>query len=186
MCELEGVIGKDCKYNGVLFLLKESNSNNEIPDKFWFREIVNNTINYENKTKKEISNSKRVGTKFTKTFDKLLKIIYQSCDINECAFCNLNIQGGTVTTGKEYNKEIKNLKENQNEFKKYFNFDGVKTEIIFTVKDIYDRITENTQDETCGIEYKNSFLNRKTLNVDGQKIILYCINHPTRSSYPIV
>ncbi len=182
MNKLEGVIGSNGNYNGILFLLKESNSDDKEPDTFWFQKVVENTVNYEGLSKKKIKNSKTSGTKFKKAFKRLLELTEKNCDLEDCAFCNLNPHGGHEKTNEVFCLKVKKLKENQELLEKYLEFDGKKTKVIFTAIDIYNAISENTQNETDGIKYKKKTLKKKTLKINDQEITVYCIYHPTYSA----
>lgn len=157
---LEGYLSDEASFNGVLFLLREPNSDGAKTDKFWFKECLENPI-------KRTRTFKRIFNRF----NAMLKNYADNRDLKNCAFANINNMGGYSKIGENYNKANK----------KGIALDKINTcnaKIVFTCSDIFNALLEVAEASFDGVEYNNGKKMRKFALND---VMMYEILHPSRS-----
>ncbi len=156
-------------FNGVLFLLREPNSYGEKvieTDNEWISKVLNSE-----KTKN--------ADKYRKAFSSLLNSIgYNDKTLFNCAFDNINPNGGKSGVGDEYGS--------LNKAKRALSIiDEIKPKYVFTCLDIYHAIKQYLIDSHIdyieskdGIVYKRGRKNKIEFNYSNRKIELFQIYHP--------
>lgn len=153
---IEGYLSDKEHFNGVLFILKEPNTNDQ--GEFYFRECVSGKINDMKK--------------YINVFNDLLKNHAGSVKLNECAYANIIPTKGEKNESKSY----KNL-PNDERFKRINSFiDKYNPKIIFVCSKDFDALIneENLKTED-GIIYK--YLKPKRLT-HYKDVNIYEIYHP--------
>lgn len=176
---IEGFLSDKAHFNGVLFLLKEPNSNGKEQCEFWFRNGLLDSTTLE-------KNSKRAFTLYKNKFNIYLGYLKGNYNLYDCAYANIRPSNGKSAESKEY----KNLKDND----KYNRFLSIveecenKIEYVFTCYDIFDALLKEGDGKLLnvqGIEYHNSngsILTKRVMEING--IIVYEIYHPSYTKYP--
>ncbi len=162
-------------FNGVLFLLREPNSNEKPVDKTdnkWISQVL---------TFQQIKSANR----YRKTFLSLLKSIQLENEaLPHCAFDNIKPDGGASTASKKYWEICLKCK-----IKRTLSiFDEIKPSYVFTCLDIYAAIKSYLISnhinftESDGITYirRKRLINKHKLTFiyDGRKIQVFQIYHP--------
>lgn len=159
-------------FNGVLFLLREPNSNGKKVtrnDNNWISKV----LNFE-KTKN--------ADKYRKTFISLLNSIgYSDNNLPNCAFDNINPTGGKSSTGDEYRHFSVHDKANR----ALSIINEISPKYVFTCLDIYNDIKQylidsqtNYIESNDGIVYKRGKRNKIEFSYNNNKIQLFNIYHP--------
>ena len=189
----EGFLGNPEDFNGIVFILKESNlkkkSDSDTVTEFWFKKVEHDLDGYcrelEQKFRKEIAQTRKTATKFINRFSEILRIVGLGDreSLKNSVFCNINPHGGGSNAGKEYADALSSATpENM-----LLYLATLKNEItIFTCTEIYSRLTSSSVFEiesiSDGIEYEG----RKPLEcaqgkVNGTKVCVYAIYHHSAS-----
>ena len=159
-------------FNGVLFLLREPNSNGKKVtrnDNDWISKVLD-----FKKTKN--------ADKYRKTFISLLKSIgYSDKNLHDCAFDNINPTGGKSSIGDEYRHFSVHDKANR----ALSIIDEISPKYVFTCLDIYNAIKQylidsqtNYIESIDGIVYKRGKKNKIEFIYNNNKIQLFNIYHP--------
>lgn len=186
----EGFLGNPKDFNGIVFLLKEPNDP-EGAKTFWFKEIENNFDGYFIRSKEDadkITKEKRVASKFINRFTELLEIVGLGSreDLGNAVFCNINPQGGGCTAGEIYKQKLETVPPVMLPY-----LATLRKEItIFTCTEIYERLKKlsvfENQITEDGIEYKGGKLKCTRGEVNGTKVCVYAIYHPSARKTLIV
>ena len=119
------------------------------------------------------------GTAFINRFSEMLRQINCNCQLENCAFANVNNAGGFNNESKTY----KDLKEDGHVPEIAIGLiKGCNAKIVFTCSDIFELILKDcgcSATTDGGLKYKNGKLMRKTV-ICGVEI--YEIIHPSRCS----
>ncbi len=193
---IEGYLGATDKFNGIVFLLREpntnekENSNNEHninkAEEFWFKKVLYNSEAYhkeletKNEDLKKITNSKRASVKYINRFNEMLESTgFNKDDLFNAIFCNTHPEYGETSATSEYQKTmevqatsiINHLSSIHNNL------------YIFTCNDIYDCLKNHLKPvrEEKGLRYKRKVLNCFQAETNSCKITIYKIYHPSFS-----
>lgn len=182
----QGYIGDKDNFNGVIFLLRESHT--EEVKEFWFWHIVNEKDRYFERLREDpnIRRNKISAAKFENRFKEILKQIGKAeDDIHNIMFWNLNSKGGGSSVSGEYKEllpeaaaivegKIRNIDANQREI------------IIFTCSDIYGCLRKSwnveSEKEGNGLCYSNGKqLSGFECELEKRRVKVYEMYHPSRS-----
>lgn len=171
----EGFIG-DKEQSSILFILREPNSQGELADTFWFKDIVH----------KQESNNK-----YFRVLGKIASILLCGNDyakaLKKCCYINLYPVKGYGGASKEYSIERRGFgdrKENYNRWDIINNLPDCS--VIVTLVDIYEQIKKNViwqeNDKSIYISTKSiknkKFESLRFINTSGNRITVYSIYHP--------
>lgn len=120
---IEGYLSNKENFNGVLFLLREPNTNGKIQKEFYFRKCLY----------KEENNS--AMNFYTDYFRNILACLPEDKELKDCAYANIIPDHGMTSKSKEY-KSLSN-EERVARFESLLN---KKTKIIFVCKEEFDSI----------------------------------------------
>lgn len=137
--ELEGFLGN--VFNGVIFLLREPNTENA--DSFWFKNCLNNTIP-EGKDEKAYKGN---FDKYKKKFETMLKYIGASAKLNQAAYFNLRPGSGGAEKTHAYDFHLRNRDYVAHRFDAILDYCKPKAKdkclYVFTCSDILDALLKN-------------------------------------------
>ncbi len=190
----EGFIGNVDDFNGIIFCLREPNTNNKKAEEFWFQKVINQREQYfqELKEKKQgnIVISKRIATRFKNEFVGILEQLKIDETLSNIAFCNVNSEKGRNKVEKEYNVALEKADEKMEEI---VILSPKKQLRIFTCVDIYEKLKNAWNDKydikeekEKGIKYlqtktgKTVKRNRFTCQIADKNVTVYDMYHPSR------
>lgn len=161
---IEGYLSDKEHFNGVLFLLREPNTNGEIQKEFYFRkclykEEINSTMDF-----------------YADYFNNILSCLPENKKLKDCAYANIIPDHGMPTKSDKY-KSLSN-EERVERFESLLN---KETEIIFVCQEEFDSIRKMKKiksQENCGIKYSNKPNSKRKLHYN-DRIIIYEIYHPS-------
>ena len=182
--EFEGFLGND--FNGVIFLLREPNTENA--DSFWFKHCLNNTIP-EGKDKKAYKGNFK---KYKNRFQAMLTYVFPGSDkeLRHAAYFNLRPDAGNRSKTKEYDERSKDsdyVTKKFNNIIDYCEKRHVGKLTVFTCSDIFKKLTEcyDIPKDSDGVDYgeygKKESFKFKLPDHPGTQIKVYEIIHPSRS-----
>lgn len=202
----EGYLGEPKLFNGIVFLLREPNkdeNNTNASDEkripFWFKNVVNrefyfNTdadcrIYLESDNAKKRKNSKTAATKYIKRFKEILKFInYPENCLKNAIYCNIHPKWGGTYKSKDYMKTIhpNTIKKIELLEKCADQRNGKHDLIIFTCYDIYTVLKEYYHGKTSsiresqngGLHYSNGGKNMFEVDLNGKTVKVYEMYHP--------
>lgn len=164
----------DTYFNGVLFVMREPNSENEEADAFWFKSVVNDED-------KSFYNTKCITRKdksgYTKYKERLNEYLQRFCDdiseeekeLKYCAYINFSPKSGGAVLSDEY----------QN------NFDDKKIRVFKIIEHMKPKIIFTCNFNDFEVEEKVPYLeyNKKRTLYKGKYngIEIYEIAHPSRA-----
>lgn len=159
-------------FNGVLFLLREPNSDGksvEESDNIWISKV----LNFE-----ETKNA----NKYRKSFYSLLQSIgLNYANLPDCAFDNIKPNGGKASISVEYKKFSRQDKAKY----AFLLIDEIKPSHIFTCSDIYDAIKQyliynhvHYRETNEGIVYRRGKKNKIDFTYNNKDIQIFYIYHP--------
>ena len=175
---VEGYLSSKEDFNGIVFLLKEPNNPNGA-DEFWFKNMLESSEKYQKETK----TSKSIYTKFKIRFSEMIQSIDSKKALTDSIFCNLNPVKGNSKASDDFYTLLENGKaESMLEF-----FATLKDNIIiFTCKDIYRHLKTSNKISIkkvqSGLKYKKETLECFECEMGQARIVVFEINHPSRSS----
>ncbi len=163
-------IGKN--FNGVLFLLREPNSNGKpVPE--YDNEWITKVLNFE---------QEKNANKYRKTFCFLLNSLYLKNDsLPNTAFDNIKTDGGLSRCSHDY----KDIKIEDKGTKAIKIIDEINPTFIFACLDIYDAIKKQLSSkgidyiESNGLKYRKGVKNKITYKYNGRTLELFQIYHPS-------
>ena len=172
--QIEGYLSSEEAFNGVLFVLKEPNA--EEQGCFWFRERLRNGFSGDDPGSPA---EKRVFSRMRKTFETLLTYCGADLCLKDCAFANIRPQNGE-------NRETKAYRELEDKYK-VERIDSLiaacRPRFVFVCKDVFAALARGAPCCEDGVRYGNRQL--KTLTRNGA-VTVFEICHPSyrRISYP--
>ncbi len=182
---LEGYL--DDRFNGVVFLLKEPNT--EDAKIFWFKEVCTREraekyfINPIEKDPKKIRASKVTATKFRNTFEKLLAekctAVCEDIALEHSVYLNLCPFKGEKTESTAYSKAIRALDQDSEIIRI---ISQLEPAVVFVHKDIYEKLLQIYKGRPVAdsIVYKNKTLSLCCeCEIHGQTCRIYGIYHPS-------
>jgi len=172
----EGFIG-DKEQSSILFILREPNSQGELADTFWFKDIVH----------KQESNNK-----YFRVLGKIASILLCGNDyakaLKKCCYINLYPVKGYGGTSEEYKQQRKSFGEKKDEYNRWDIINNLPDgSIIVTTIDICENIKKsivpqkNNQNIYISTKYLDNkkFDSYKFVNKSGSCVTVYSIYHPT-------
>ncbi|MCR4615620.1 MAG: hypothetical protein K5756_05675 [Clostridiales bacterium] len=194
--DLEGFLGDD--FNGVIFLLREPNTDGDEADSFWFKNCLKDTIPNGKDKKTYRGNYQNYENKFV----RLLSYIYQDTSVEYLlsklklsAYFNLRPGSGGAKRTHEYDSHLHDkdyVKDRFDEILKYCKPKAKdKCLYIFTCSDISDALQEygiiHDLTKMNGVTYKRGKQNYPKILIHfkhhGLNIHIYAIYHPSYPSY---
>lgn len=176
---IEGFLGKKEDFNGVIFLLREPNT--DAQHEFWFKETL----------KPGSSKKTGISTKMENRFKEMLDFIKKEQTLSDCIYCNLWPCSGEKIKSKTYKDVLKEIKKSNRaeDLEKIIEKNRNEHDIyLFTCGDIYE-VLKKTWNQYNMKEYKQEGLNyndkRKSYfecTIQGGKINVYEIKHPSRGA----
>ena len=170
---IEGYLSDKENFNGVLFLLKEPNTNDGEQESFWFKDGLEGKI--------PNSKSKRVHTLYKNKFEQLLDYIGFS-GISSCAYANIIPNRGFKSESSEYKSLCEEFRYNR--FKKLI--ETCNPQIVFLCTKDFEAIIKIEKGkeyiepiENEGIQYSNNKQKRAIHYKDSKNDLrVYEIYHP--------
>lgn len=172
----EGFIG-DKEQSSILFILREPNSQGELADTFWFKDIVH----------KQESNNK-----YFRVLGKIASILLCGNDyakaLKKCCYINLYPVKGYGGASEEYKQQRKTFGEKKDEYNRWDIINNLPDgSIIVTTIDICENIKKsivpqkNNQNIYMSTKYLDNkkFDSYKFVNESGGCVTVYSIYHPT-------
>lgn len=168
---IEGFLTDREHFNGVLFLLREPNTDKQT--EFWFKKSLKN------------DSSQRSFRLYRNKFNIYLEYLGGNYNLSECAYANVR-----PIDGENYKSdEFKKLNNQQifERFKYILDCCGSKVKYVFTCNDIFSAICEENklqQDEIKEsiIQYRKSNVRKRYIEFNG--VIVFEIYHPSYTKYP--
>lgn len=160
---IEGFLSDKEHFNGILFLLREPNTNRKIQKEFYFRKCLY----------KEENNS--TMDFYADYFRNILACLPEDKKLEDCAYANIIPDHGMPSKSEEY----KNL-SNEERVARFKSLLNKKTKIIFVCQEEFDSIRKERNiewEENCGIKYSNKPTSKRILNYN-DNITVYEIYHP--------
>ena len=158
--QYEGYVGKKEDFNGIIFYLKEPNTEGEKVSEFWFQKIVLDQEGYYDDLSKQvcenIKKTKSIASKFKNRFNEILNQLgmneKQLCDT---VYCNVHAEMGKNSVTGEYKQALEKADK-----KLYCIINEMEKEelIVFTCIDIYNRLKKAWKIDK---EYSNGLKYRK-------------------------
>lgn len=161
---IEGYLSDKEHFNGVLFLLKEPNTNGEIQNEFYFRKCL-----YKEENNSTIDS-------YVKYLRQILSNLSVNRNLENCTYANMIPYCGMHKESEKY-KKLSN-KERVERFESLLND---KTDIVFVCRNEFDAIIKEKNiewKENCGIKYSNKPNSKRMLQYS-DKITVYEIYHPS-------
>lgn len=169
---IEGFLSDKEHFNGVLFLLREPNADDQT--EFWFKQSLEN-----NSTQKSF-------TLYKNKLNIYLGYLDGNYKLSDCAYANIRPSNGENHTSNEYNDL-----SNSDKYNRFLNIldccDG-KVKYVFTCDDIFKAICEENnidlnEAEISNIRYIRSNVRKKFIKLNG--ITIFDIYHPSYTKYPM-
>ena len=170
---IEGYISERKNFNGVLFVLKEPNSDNQTS--FWFKncfeEIPQDPV------------SKKSFTQYCNCFKKLLTYVPFEPELTDCAYANIKSFSGQSSVSVEYSC----IKDREKAERVESLIKACNPIVIFVCQDSFDALVKNKNLDIQlledGITYKNG--EKRLRSMDYNNVKIYEIYHPScRRGYP--
>lgn len=186
--QYEGYVGKKEDFNGIIFYLKEPNTEGEKVSEFWFQKIVLDQEGYYDNLSKQgcenIKRSKSIASKFKNRFNEILNQLgmneKQLCDT---VYCNVHAEMGKNSASGEYEQALEKADK-----KLYCIINEMEKEelIVFTCIDIYNRLKKAwkiDKEYSTGLKYrkKDKSLPWFQCTIGNRSVKVYEILHPSRS-----
>ena len=186
--EHEGFVGEVQNFNGLIFYLREANTNSERPNEFWFQRIVTDWEAYYEELKErgeatnKIAINKKIATKFKNEFERIIKQLNLKKKLINCAFCNVNANGGGSEVKKPYKEALKNA---HNKMERIINCIPSQEVTIITCRDIYAKLKAswkemNMEIYNTGIKYDNGDKEYFFCQIGSKRVFVYEMYHPSR------
>ena len=162
---IEGYLSDESYFNGILFLLREPNSENQTS--FWFKDCL--------KAEPSDTISKRTRTKYINTFERLLSYAGKDYKLKECAYANVIPYKGERTVSTIYKALDNDTKADR--------FLSLVNEChpthAFVCSDMFDALKNcgKLHGNLCGVDYESRGKKRCAL-YDNSTIKVYEIYHP--------
>ena len=168
---IEGFLTDREHFNGVLFLLREPNTDKQT--EFWFKKSLEN------------NSSQRSFRLYKNKFNIYLEYLGNDYNLIECAYANIRPFDGENHKSDEYEK-LGNSKI-YNRFQYVLNCCGSEVKYIFTCNDIFNAICEENKIEQneikeSSIRYRKSNVRKKYIEING--VTVFEIYHPSYTKYP--
>jgi len=203
---LEGFLGDEEDFNGVVFMLKEPDhkqvkAGDEDKRFFWFKRVVYDEKYYEDDLpKNEITTNKRVATAFKNRFRQMLQVVGLNGedDLKNTVFCNVHPEWGGAVETEDYKRTKKENVTIKMEVlvEQCIRKQNRTSLTIFTCRDIFKILKCKYSkegyviDEVVGLKYirGENVENYETrdkivVNTGEYELNIYEIIHPTRSPY---
>lgn len=193
----EGYISGKEAFNGVIFCLREQNTNYEKENEFWFQKVLADGEQYHQNLRDQgvceqfIRKSKSAATKFRRRFIGILSQLTVQLgvenDLTKAAFCNVNPNGGgnSVSRKSGYKSALENASEKLETIVSHMNQNPI---VICTCGDVYEKLKvcwgakRKVTEEQGGIEYNNGEkYPRFQCEIGGKDVWVYKIMHLSRS-----
>lgn len=185
----EGYVGNKEDFNGVIFYLREPNTEGNEAEEFWFKRIIIDKEKYykelEEAKCEKIETDKRIASKFENRFNEMFEQLgLTDKQLKNVVYCNLHSDSGENSATNEYREKLTNA---ANKLKIIVENMDKEELIVFTCKDIFDElcrawnVKERYED---GLKYNNKkeCLQYFSHVIGNKKITVYEILHPSRSS----
>ena len=182
---VEGYLSSREEFNGIVFLLRESNDPK--PDNFWFRRVV---MGDSGDSYKDDARSKGAGTRYIKRFIEILEstpfnddnpsVKFSQNDLCNAIYCNIHPEYGESTKTTTY----KEVMEERSEAIIDMLSQRHKELVIFTCIDIYDNLKKYlspVKEHDDGLRYSRKTLPWFKAEKNSCKIRIYKMYHPSRS-----
>ena len=143
---LEGYLGQEKDFNGIVFLLKEPNQTQVMDDEkddriFWFKNVLYNPKNIykESDSEKDKRRSKTAATKYKNRFHEMLRYVsYKDDDLKNAIYCNVHPEWGNTYKSKEYDEtKYPNIVQKMKLLEACARKNRIQALTIFTCMDIY-------------------------------------------------
>lgn len=166
---IEGYLSDKEHFNGVLFLLREPNTDKQ--NEFWFKRSL------------EENRKQRSFSLYKNKFNIMLSYLPEKYLLKDCAYANIRpLNGGKVKSVDYINeKEISIF----NRFNEIINCCDNRVKFVFTCYDIFNSILNNSNGVLTnenGIEYNKVKDRKRVLKYNG--ITIFEIYHPSYTKYP--
>ena len=169
---IEGYISTETEFNGVLFLLKEPNTDDQRG--FWFKECFYHDYD-------QIC-AKRTFTRYKTVFNKLLTYSESGLKLKNCAYANIKSYNGKNRESSEYRKLSYAEKLNRLDSL----IDACHPKFIFICQDLFDTLIMINKISPLynGVTYKGGSIQKRKCYY--KSIPVYEIYHPSywRIGYP--
>ena len=187
--ELEGFLGDD--FNGVIFLLREPNTDGKEADSFWFKNCLNNTIP-KDKNKGEYKGN---FEKYRKKFEMMLQYLEPAKELGQAAYFNLRPGSGGPEKTYEYDLHLHSQEYVKNRFHEIIDYCKPKAKdrciYLFTCCDIANALPKHgiirclTKRNGITFKRKEKEYPRDLIQFeyDGLNVYIYAIDHPCCSSH---
>lgn len=185
----EGYVGNEEDFNGIIFYLREPNTNGDKAKEFWFKRIIIDREKYyqelEEAKCERIGTDKKTASKFKNRFNEMLEQLGMSDkQLKDVAYSNVNSECGESSVTTEYKKKLSASADKLEKIIANMNKDEL---ITFTCKDIFNELCQAWSVKEIhmdGLKYNNKEepLQYFSHIIDGKKITVYEILHPSRSS----
>lgn len=168
---IEGFLTDKEHFNGVLFLLREPNTDKQT--EFWFKKSL------------ETDSSQRSFRLYKNKFNIYLEYLGDNYNLFDCAYANIR-----PLDGKNYKSdEFKKLNNQQlfNKFQNILDCCGAKVKCVFTCNDIFNAICEENKIEQneikeSSIRYRKSKVRKRYIELN--EVTVFEIYHPSYTKYP--
>ncbi|MGE9883852.1 hypothetical protein [Blautia obeum] len=185
----EGYVGNKEDFNGVIFYLREPNTEGNEAEEFWFKRIIIDKENYykelEEAKCEKIETDKRIASKFENRFNEMLEQLgLTDKQLKDVVYCNVHSDFGEKSVTNEYREKLTNA---VNKLKIIVENMNRKELIVFTCKDIFNKLCDAWNDgkrNEDGLKYNNEkkCMHYFCCEIGDKKITVYEILHPSRSS----
>ena len=195
--DLEGFLGDD--FNGVIFLLREPNTDGDEADSFWFKNCLKDTIP-KGKDKKTYRGNYQ---KYEDKFNMMLQCIEPDKELGQAAYFNLRPGSGGPERTHEYRCHLRDPKYVADRFGEILKYCKPKATdnylYIFTCSDILDAFLRKRskqqqilrtdpytiiEEDKQGVQFSYGSKKRRILckTKDGFQITIFEIHHPSAES----
>ena len=163
----EGYLSNAELFNGILFILREPNSNGKVADTFWMRDVVN-----------EIA-AGRAATKYKNRLTELVEALGRGDELKHSAYVNIHPDSGTAQASECYKKLSKGTKGKIAKTQ----CENYKAEIVFTCKDIFHDMWKAYGEPPCteGISYHRGGTDVTLERFQTENMTVFAIYHPSMS-----
>lgn len=185
----EGYVGNEEDFNGIIFYLREPNTNGDKAKEFWFKRIIIDREKYyqelEEAKCERIGTDKKTASKFKNRFNEMLEQLGMGDkQLKDAAYGNVNSECGESSVTNEYKEK---LSASADKLEKIINNMNKDELIIFTCKDIFNELSHVwlvKEIHMDGLKYNNKKESLQYFShiINGKKVTVYEILHPSRSS----
>lgn len=188
--EYEGYVGNKEEFNGIIFYLREPNTEGKKVRDFWFQQIILNKEKYYNESEKtnckKIKVDKMIASKFENRFSEMFKQLGMTDKtLKDVVYCNVHSDFGEKGITYEYTEALNCATQKLETIIGNIEKDEL---IIFTCKDIFDELCgpcswkiEKIYDNGLKYNKRKDNMHYFCHIINGKKITVYEILHPSRS-----